>query len=42
MVEITPDQEYLIAMEFFENSVEIGEAEIDGFAAAAEEFLATV
>ena len=29
VVEITPDQEYLIAMEFFENSVEIGEAEID-------------
>jgi len=29
VVEITPDQEYLIAMEFFEDSVEIGEAEID-------------
>jgi tRNA A-37 threonylcarbamoyl transferase component Bud32 len=29
VVEITPDQEYLIAMEFFDDSVEIGEAEID-------------
>jgi tRNA A-37 threonylcarbamoyl transferase component Bud32 len=29
IVEITPDREYLIAMEFFEDSVEIGEAEID-------------
>jgi tRNA A-37 threonylcarbamoyl transferase component Bud32 len=29
VVEITPDQEYLIAMEFFEGSVEIGDAEID-------------
>ena len=29
IVEITPDQEYLIAMEFFEDSVEIGDAEID-------------
>ncbi|MDP9184469.1 MAG: hypothetical protein M3O29_02235 [Actinomycetota bacterium] len=29
IVEITPDQEYLIAMEFFEDSVEIGGAEID-------------
>jgi tRNA A-37 threonylcarbamoyl transferase component Bud32 len=29
VVEITPDQEYLIAMEFFEDSVEIGEADID-------------
>ena len=29
IVEITPDQEYLIAMEFFEESIEIGDAEID-------------
>jgi tRNA A-37 threonylcarbamoyl transferase component Bud32 len=29
IVEITPEQEYLIAMEFFEDAVEIGEAEID-------------
>jgi tRNA A-37 threonylcarbamoyl transferase component Bud32 len=29
VVEITPEREYLIAMEFFEDSVEIGDAEID-------------
>ncbi|HTG47157.1 MAG TPA: hypothetical protein VK646_05850 [Actinomycetota bacterium] len=29
IVEITPEREYLIAMEFFEGAVEIGEAEID-------------
>jgi hypothetical protein len=29
IVEITPEREYLIAMEFFENAVEISEAEID-------------
>ena len=29
VVEITPELEYLIAMEFFENAVEIGEAEVD-------------
>ena len=29
IVEITPEREYLIAMEFFEDSVEIGEAEVD-------------
>ena len=29
IVEITPEREYLIAMEFFEDAVEIGEAEID-------------
>jgi tRNA A-37 threonylcarbamoyl transferase component Bud32/membrane-associated phospholipid phosphatase len=30
VVEITPEREYLIAMEFFEGAVEIGEADIDG------------
>jgi tRNA A-37 threonylcarbamoyl transferase component Bud32/membrane-associated phospholipid phosphatase len=30
IVEITPEREYLIAMEFFEDAVEIGEADIDG------------
>jgi len=29
IVEITPEREYLIAMEFFEDAVEIGEAEVD-------------
>ena len=29
IVEITPEREYLIAMEFFENAVEISEAEVD-------------
>jgi tRNA A-37 threonylcarbamoyl transferase component Bud32 len=29
IAEITPEREYLIAMEFFEEAVEIGEAEID-------------
>jgi tRNA A-37 threonylcarbamoyl transferase component Bud32 len=29
IVEITPEREYLIAMEFFEDAVEIGDAEID-------------
>ena len=29
IVEITPEREYLIVMEFFEGAVEIGEAEID-------------
>ncbi len=29
IVEITPEREYLIAMEFFEGAVEIGEAEVD-------------
>ena len=29
IVEITPEREYLIAMEFFEDSVEISEAEVD-------------
>jgi tRNA A-37 threonylcarbamoyl transferase component Bud32 len=29
VVEITPELEYLIAMEFFENAVEIGEADVD-------------
>ena len=29
VVEITPEREYLIAMDFFEDAVEIGEAEID-------------
>jgi len=29
VVEMTPEREYLIAMEFFEDSVEIGEAEVD-------------
>jgi membrane-associated phospholipid phosphatase/tRNA A-37 threonylcarbamoyl transferase component Bud32 len=29
IVEITPEREYLITMEFFEDAVEIGEAEID-------------
>ena len=29
VVEITPELEYLIAMEFFDNAVEIGEAEVD-------------
>jgi tRNA A-37 threonylcarbamoyl transferase component Bud32 len=29
IVEITPESEYLIAMEFFEDAVEIGDAEID-------------
>ena len=29
IVEITPEREYLIAMEFFKGAVEIGEAEID-------------
>jgi membrane-associated phospholipid phosphatase len=30
IVEITPEREYLIAMGFFEDAVEIGEAEVDG------------
>jgi len=30
IVEITPEREYMIVMEFFEGAVEIGEAEIDG------------
>jgi len=30
VVEITPEREYLIAMEFFEDAREIGEAEVDG------------
>ena len=29
IVEITPEREYLIAMEFFEGAVEIGEADVD-------------
>jgi tRNA A-37 threonylcarbamoyl transferase component Bud32 len=29
IVEITPEREYLIAMEFFENAIEISEAEVD-------------
>ena len=29
IVEITPEREYLIAMEFFEDAVEIGDAEVD-------------
>ena len=29
VVEITPEREYLIAMEFFDGAVEIGEAEVD-------------
>src|SRR5204862_8037836 len=29
IVEITPEREYLIAMDFFDDAVEIGEAEID-------------
>jgi tRNA A-37 threonylcarbamoyl transferase component Bud32 len=29
VVEITPEREYLIAMEFFEGAVEIGDAEVD-------------
>jgi serine/threonine protein kinase len=29
IVEITPEREYLIAMEFFENAVEISDAEVD-------------
>jgi membrane-associated phospholipid phosphatase/tRNA A-37 threonylcarbamoyl transferase component Bud32 len=29
IVEITPEREYLIAMEFFDGAVEIGEAEVD-------------
>jgi tRNA A-37 threonylcarbamoyl transferase component Bud32 len=29
IVEITPDEEYLIAMDFFDDAVEIGEAQID-------------
>jgi membrane-associated phospholipid phosphatase len=29
IVEITPDREYLIAMDFFDDAVEIGEAEVD-------------
>jgi tRNA A-37 threonylcarbamoyl transferase component Bud32 len=29
VVEITPEREYLIAMDFFEDAVEIGEAEVD-------------
>jgi tRNA A-37 threonylcarbamoyl transferase component Bud32 len=29
IVEITPEREYLIAMEFFEGAVEIGDAEVD-------------
>jgi membrane-associated phospholipid phosphatase len=29
IVEITPEQEYLIAMEFFDDSLEIGEASVD-------------
>ena len=29
IVEITPEREYLIAMDFFDDAAEIGEAEID-------------
>jgi len=29
VIEITPEREYMIAMEFFENAVEIGDAEVD-------------
>src|SRR4029077_8691630 len=29
LVEITPEREYLITMEFFEGAVEIGEADVD-------------
>src|SRR5207253_8266064 len=29
VIEITPEREYMIAMEFFEDAVEIGEAEVD-------------
>ena len=29
IAEITPEREYLIAMEFFDGAVEIGEAEVD-------------
>jgi tRNA A-37 threonylcarbamoyl transferase component Bud32/membrane-associated phospholipid phosphatase len=35
VVEITPEREYLILMEFFEGAVEIGEAEVDDAAIAA-------
>jgi membrane-associated phospholipid phosphatase len=31
IVEITPEREYLIAMDFFDGAVEIGEAEIDAY-----------
>ena len=30
IVEITPDSEYLIAMEFFDGAAEIGDVDIDG------------